>query len=222
MTAGFIYVLLNPAFPQMVKIGRTHKGTQTRSRKISSATGVPLDFIVLYDALVSDPIATEKILHARFAEHRVAKRKEFFYVPPKQAISALVEIADELRVDASKIQFADDLLPMLHAKFPNKVDPSIFSVRLAAVPGTAYLRVGRRQGGRDTYSDEDLPLSGLATPEVLTADDAAHNAKLLASLDDYSWIMVSNIFPMPVAEEIALAWERPGGKLDTLRDARTA
>lgn len=176
-----------------------------------------MDFIVLYEVLVSDPVAAEKILHVRFAEYRVAKRKEFFYVSPKQAISALVEIADEFRVDATKIQCSDDLLPMLHAKFPNKVDPSIFSIRLAAVPGTAYLRVGRRQGGRDTYSDEDLPLSGLSTPEVPTAEDYADNVKLLANLDEYSWIMVSNIFPMPVAEEIALAWERPGGKLDTLR-----
>jgi hypothetical protein len=219
MATGFIYVLLNPAFPQMVKIGRSERQTQIRSKEISSATGVPLDFLVLYDVLVSDIEAMEEALHRRFADQRVKKQREFFYVSPKQAISALVELAHEFRVDAATVRFADDLLPMLEAKFTGMLDPAIFSVRLVTVPGTCYLRIGRNLNGAEVFSDEDLPLSGLRYPDPVLPADVEHNTKQLAHLEDYDWIMVSNIFPAAVATEIAREWEGPGGKLELSRRA---
>jgi hypothetical protein len=218
MTTGFIYVFLNPAFPQMVKIGRSAKQTRIRSKKLSSATGVPLDFLVLYDVLVSDVDAVESILHRRFADQRVKKRKEFFYVSPKQAISALVELANEFRVDAATVRFADDLLPMLQGKFPGMIDPAIFSVRLVTVPGTCYLRIGREVDGGEAFSDEDFPLSGLRYPDPVLPADLEYNARQLVQLEDYDWIMISNIFPRVVAEEIAREWQGPGGKLQAKRE----
>ena len=67
-------------------------------------------------------------------------KKEFFYVSPKQAISALVELANKFQVDATTIRFADDLLPVLRGKFADKMDPAIFSVRLVTVPGCVFRR----------------------------------------------------------------------------------
>ena len=37
-------------------------------------------------------------------------------------------------------------------------------------------------------------------------------------LEDYDWIMISNIFPQVVAKEIAREWERAGGKLQARLD----
>jgi T5orf172 domain len=221
MTTGFIYVLLNPAFPHMVKIGRSSRQTRIRSKELSSATGVPLDFLVLYDVLVSDVETVESVLHRRFENQRVKRQKEFFYISPKQAITALVELADKFRVDAATIRFADDLLPMLRGKFPGMIDPAIFSVRLVTVPGTCYLRIGRKVDGGEAFSDEDLPLDGLRYPDPVLPADLEHNARELMQLDDYDWIMISDVFPRVVAEEVAREWERPGGKLQAIHQ-RTA
>lgn len=217
MANGFIYVLLNPAFPNMVKIGLTEDTTEKRARNISSATGVPTDFIVLYDMLVNDVERAEKEIHAHFSAYRVNKRREFFYVPPKLAIRALMDIAQKYPVTPALPAAIDDAIPMLKSRFSKFLDPNIFSIRMITVPGSCYLKIGRRLNGLEEFSEEELPLAGLQTPETVTPEVVEHNAKLLANLDEYDWIMVSDIFPKEVALQIAKEWEGPGGKLEQLR-----
>lgn len=217
MANGFIYVLLNPAFPNMVKIGLTKGTSERRARNISSATGVPTDFIVLYDTLVNDVKEAEKEVHAYFSDYRVNKRREFFYVPPKLAIRALIDITQKYPVSPALAAAIDDALPMLKSRFPKFLDPNIFSIRMITVPGSCYLKIGRSLNGLEEYSEEELPLGGLKTPETVTPEVVEHNAKLLATLDEYDWIMVSDIFPKEVALQIAKEWEGPGGKLEQLK-----
>jgi hypothetical protein len=93
VSIGFVYVLLNPVFPRQVKIGRTARDPQTRAGELSRQTGVPDDFIVIYDEIVADAKQVEDLLHARFSEYRTKKNKEFFQIPPKEAIRALQEMA---------------------------------------------------------------------------------------------------------------------------------
>lgn len=217
MANGFIYVLLNPAFPNMVKIGLTKGTSEDRARNISSATGVPTDFIVLYDALVNNVEKAEKEIHAHFSSYRVNRRREFFYVLPKLAIRALIDIAQRYPVAPVLPAAIDDALPMLTSRFPKFLDPNIFSIRMITAPGSCYLKIGRRLNGLEEYSEEELPLSGLKTPETVTPEVVEHNAKLLAALDEYDWIMISDIFPKEVALQIAKEWEGPGGKLEQLR-----
>lgn len=217
MTNGFVYVLLNPSFPKVVKIGLTKGAPEARARKISSATGVPTDFIVLYDVLVSDIQKAEKEIHAQFSDYRVKAKKEFFAITPKLAIRALIEIAERYPISPILPASTDDLLPVLKSRFPQFLDHNIFSIRMVTIPGSCYLKIGRNLNGAEEFSDEELPLSGLRTPEVVTPDVVEHNAKILAELDEYSWIMVSNIFPQEVAQQIANEWECQGGKLEQFR-----
>ncbi|QFY43711.1 GIY-YIG nuclease family protein [Candidatus Methylospira mobilis] len=217
MANGFIYVLLNPSFPNMVKIGLTEDTSERRARNISSATGVPTDFIVLYDMLVNDVDEAEREIHAHFSAYRVNKRREFFYVPPKLAICALIDIAQKYPVAPALPAAIDDALPMLRSRFPKFLDPNIFSIRMITVPGSCYLKIGRCLNGVEEYSEEELPLEGLKTPDTVTPDVVEHNATLLATLDEYDWIMVSDIFPKEVALQIAKEWEGPGGKLEQLK-----
>ena len=70
MAAGFVYVLLNPSFPNQVKIGLTEDAPDVRARKLWT-TGVPTPFIVVYDELVSDCEEVESRLHMRFNGYRV-------------------------------------------------------------------------------------------------------------------------------------------------------
>lgn len=220
MANGFVYVLLNPAFPTMVKIGLTKDISETRARKISAASGVPTAFIVLFDALVSDIKEVEKTLHKQFATYRVNSKREFFSIPPKFAISALIDIAKKYPVTSVPSTAIDDFLPFFKSRFPHYTDPNILSIRLVTVPGSCYLRIERDLNNTEVFSEEELPLDGLQKPDRITPKVIEHNAKLLATLDEYDWIMIANIFPEGVAVEIAKEWEGPKGKLAQLQNAQ--
>jgi T5orf172 domain-containing protein len=53
MTTGFVYIMINPAMRGMVKIGLTKQTSKARAQGLRT-TGVPDDFIVVYDELVTD------------------------------------------------------------------------------------------------------------------------------------------------------------------------
>lgn len=88
MLVGSIYALINPAFPDKLKLGRTTRTANHRACELSKRTAVPDPFIVLYEEFVIDCEQAANELHARFAEQRVRDSKEFFRVSPKEAILA--------------------------------------------------------------------------------------------------------------------------------------
>jgi len=216
VSIGFVYVLLNPAFPRQVKIGRTVRDPQKRAGELSRQTGVPDDFIVLYDEIVADAKQVEELLQARFSEYRTRKNKEFFQIPPKEAIKALQEMAVRFPVPSTISSLVIDLLPHLTRYFAAYLDPIVASVRLVQLPGICYLEVIRqpKEGGPPITVQEELPLHGLVTPDAPTPDDLRVNEALVRSLDEYDWIMISNLFPVEIAEKIAREWEQPSGKLE--------
>jgi T5orf172 domain len=95
---GFLYVLINPSMPGVVKIGRTEGDTQTRADQLSSATGVPSPFVVAFEQYFEDVVAAEMSVHA-FLEasgHRQSARREFFAITPTEAITAILRARTEL------------------------------------------------------------------------------------------------------------------------------
>ena len=63
MSAGYVYALINPAMPGLVKVGRTVKEPQARARELSAVTGVATAFIVGYQRFCNDCIALESAAH---------------------------------------------------------------------------------------------------------------------------------------------------------------
>jgi hypothetical protein len=57
--SGLVYILVNPHMPNLIKIGRTGRTAEERAAEISRATGVPAEFEVIYDELVSNAAAVE-------------------------------------------------------------------------------------------------------------------------------------------------------------------
>ena len=76
---GHVYIMLNPAIPGLVKIGRTRFQTKARARQLYS-TGVPKEFIVLWQENVHDSDSVERELHRRFKDSRVNPQREFFEI----------------------------------------------------------------------------------------------------------------------------------------------
>jgi hypothetical protein len=93
VAAGYVYVLINRAMPDLVKIGRTEVCPEQRAIEISSTTGVPTPFTVAFDQLVCDCAAAERELHGLLSESRVNNNREFFNVPLRKAIKLILQVA---------------------------------------------------------------------------------------------------------------------------------
>ena len=87
---GFIYIMSNPAHPGLLKIGQTSKDPLVRRKELST-TGVPEEFVIEYQALVSDYRRQEKYIHQKLSEVRHSDKKEFFSISVPEAIKVIRE-----------------------------------------------------------------------------------------------------------------------------------
>lgn len=140
---GHIYVMHNPAMPGLVKIGRTRSQTKGRARELYS-TGVPREFIVLWEEIVHDCDKAEKEMHDRFKESRINSKREFFAVEPQQAIRALMEVARRCLFDLNPKSPRVSIIDGLRTKFGHDLRPDIIKVNVASAElGAFFLEIVR-------------------------------------------------------------------------------
>ncbi|GAA1915757.1 GIY-YIG nuclease family protein [Streptantibioticus ferralitis] len=98
---GFVYVMSNPAMPDMVKIGFTTLLPEARAKKLSDHSGVPLPFEVRFRALTMRWPAVERLVHRRLDGQRVSPRREFFTTSIESAVETVRECVLEVNgIDA--------------------------------------------------------------------------------------------------------------------------
>ena len=83
---GVVYVLVNSAFENYVKIGRT-TNLEHRLRSLDN-TSVPLPFRCVYAVEVDDENDVERLLHQAFADNWTRTTREFFEVDAQRVIAA--------------------------------------------------------------------------------------------------------------------------------------
>ncbi|MFZ1569193.1 MAG: GIY-YIG nuclease family protein [Thiolinea sp.] len=104
-SSQIVYVLTNPAMPNLVKIGKTTQlEVDARMRQLYS-TGVPFPFECAFACQVKDATEVEKALHIAFRKNRLNPNREFFEIDPEQAIVIL----KLLRVDDITTQFEQQM-----------------------------------------------------------------------------------------------------------------
>lgn len=93
---GIVYILENPAIPNLIKLGYTSLEDVKRRMGELYTTGVPLPFTCVYAARVKDHLKVEKALHLAFGPNRINPKREFFEIDAAQAIAIikLLEIED--------------------------------------------------------------------------------------------------------------------------------
>lgn len=91
---NIVYILINPSFPDWVKIGRC-SDLDKRLKSLSNNTAVPLPFECFYACKVDNGGEIEKKLHMIFDETRVSKRREFFKVDPEKVVAIMQLVAIE-------------------------------------------------------------------------------------------------------------------------------
>lgn len=75
--------------PDVYKVGMTTRSPNARAVELSSVTGVPTPFDVVYYAEVADPTAQEKRVHAALSTYRVNNGREFFQADLFTIITAI-------------------------------------------------------------------------------------------------------------------------------------
>lgn len=108
---GIVYILTNPAMPNLIKIGYTaNEDVKTRMAQIYTS-GVPLPFECVYAARVNNHEKVEKALHIAFGPDRINPRREFFEIDASQAIAIirLLEIEDVTPKVASEQEVVDEI-----------------------------------------------------------------------------------------------------------------
>lgn len=84
-----VYVLTNPAMPNLVKIGRTAAADANQRIAQLYGTGVPVPFKLEFACKVPNAAEVEQALHTAFGPHRVNPKREFFRIDPEQAIAIM-------------------------------------------------------------------------------------------------------------------------------------
>lgn len=94
---GYVYILSNPSMPGLLKIGMTRFDPTKRVQELSSATGVPTQFQLIYYREFHNCVAAELEIHSILAAKgmRYNDQREFFSVDSVDAINTLLSLEDE-------------------------------------------------------------------------------------------------------------------------------
>ncbi|MCM2535199.1 GIY-YIG nuclease family protein [Neobacillus pocheonensis] len=97
---GYIYILINPSIEGMVKIGKTTRDPGDRVAELSSATGVPTPFILVYKEYFSNCTLAETIIHGFLEEkgNRVSSNREFFNIAVWEAIKIIQDVTKKINL----------------------------------------------------------------------------------------------------------------------------
>lgn len=89
-----VYLLSNPAFPGLIKVGFTRRHVGVRMDELSQATGVPRPFELVAFFPTRTPERDEALVHRALRAHRIGP-KEFFEVDARYAAATCRRIVGE-------------------------------------------------------------------------------------------------------------------------------
>lgn len=93
---GRVYVLSNKAMPGLLKIGYTLNTVEGRVKDLSSATGVPSEFVIEYQVECRDAAGVEALVHDSLNHSRHNNSREFFSISLAEAIGEIRKHAKEI------------------------------------------------------------------------------------------------------------------------------
>ena len=90
---GCVYILKNPAMPDLIKIGFTTRTAEERAKELyEGELGVPKPFVVVHINDCEEPQKLEATVHKRLAEYRINKNREFFKYPADDAYQLVKDL----------------------------------------------------------------------------------------------------------------------------------
>lgn len=189
-------MLLNPAMPGLVKIGRTKRTADRRARELRT-TGVPSPFVVLFDVFVDDVVRVEKAMHDRFESVRHDTKREFFRLAPREAICGLLEESAGFMKGSPFRGTRVDVTEALRAKRGPILRHDLSSVCMVQTADSVRLSVEVATGiGERTTIETDLGFivdGAYDEPLFSLADSLETNADRFVELDELSLVMCTQL-----------------------------
>ena len=129
---GIVYVLKNPAFPNLVKIGITTRDQVSIRMAELYTTGVPLPFKCVFAGKVDKPKKIEGALHHAFTNSRVNPSREFFDIDESQAIAILrLLISEEVTpIVSDELEKVDEVSKNASKKYTRSKRPPLNFVEM--------------------------------------------------------------------------------------------
>ena len=167
MEEGIVYVLKNPAFPHLIKIGVTLRDeVQVRMSELFS-TGVPLPFECVYAGKVKDAKKVERSLHQAFSPNRINPSREFFDIDESQAIVILklLDMEDVTPEINQELDKADESSKQASKNYKRTRRPSFNFQEMGIDPGSVLFSVNGETScevideKKVRYNDEVISLS---------------------------------------------------------------
>lgn len=167
MEEGIVYVLKNPAFPHLIKIGVTLRDeVQVRMAELFS-TGVPLPFECVYAGKVKDAKKVERSLHQAFSPNRINPSREFFDIDESQAIVILklLDMEDVTPEINQELDKADESSKQASKNYKRTRRPSFNFQEMGIDPGSVLFSVNGETScevideKKVRYNDEVISLS---------------------------------------------------------------
>ncbi len=140
---GIIYILSNPAIPNLIKIGMTtREDIKSRMAELYT-TGVPLPYECIYAARVPNIDAVEKALHIAFGPNRINPKREFFEIDSMQAIAIikLLAIADVTPNVANEAEVVDAIDREAGEEYAKKKRPRFNFAEMGISAGSEIINV---------------------------------------------------------------------------------
>ena len=88
---GHLYVLINPTFQHLVKVGQTSRDVEVRCAELSAVTGLPTPFIIAYKKECGNPSLAERLVHQELdlRGFRNKSNREFFDAPLSEVVDII-------------------------------------------------------------------------------------------------------------------------------------
>jgi hypothetical protein len=91
--SGYVYILINRAIPNLIKIGKTTRMPETRAVELSSPTGIPVPYQVYFAVFVNQCSKIELQAHRLLKDYRENSGREFFRLSPEKAKLVLQKLS---------------------------------------------------------------------------------------------------------------------------------
>lgn len=94
---GYVYILSNQSMPGLLNIGMTRSDPYKKVKELSSATGVPTSFNLVYYREFNDCVAAEFEIHSILAARglRYNDQREFYSIDTTEAINILLSLKND-------------------------------------------------------------------------------------------------------------------------------
>jgi T5orf172 domain len=156
-----VYVLINEAMPNLVKIGKTTRSdVQVRMNELYSS-GVPKPFKCIMAVEVEDCSKVETALHIAFGPGRINPKREFFEIDPEQAIAVL------------KLLSNNDVTPLVNTDLNLNVSDAerATTIKGNRRPPLDYIDMNIPIGSTLVYTEDESILVEVATNKKVKYND---------------------------------------------------